>query len=203
MFRVLLSLLCAGLVSLPLHAATDWTALVKVLEQSVMQISDSCSAFAIDEERDYALTAEHCGSDDPNKQTIVDLIPSRVVAEDVQRDFLVLHVPGMDKKALPLAKDDPQIGAEVASWGYGYGLILPMLRVAHVGNRGVPILGLDGEWIVFDGAWVPGMSGSPIINQAGEVIALVQMTTDRVGIGRGAKMIKDRVGRYFPKPKTP
>jgi S1-C subfamily serine protease len=195
--------LCVLVFQAPMFGTTDWTALADRLDQSVMQISDWCSAFAIDNERDYVLTAKHCASDDPQKPTIVDLIPSRVVAEDVQRDLLVLHVPGLDRKALPLAKDDPAIGAEVASYGYGMGLVKPMFRIAHVANTRVTLPSLDGEWVIFDGAFVGGQSGAPVVNAAGEVVALVQMTTDRVGIGRGAKMIGERVGKYFAKPKQP
>jgi hypothetical protein len=41
------------------------------------------------------------------------------------------------------------------------------------------------------------------VNAAGEIVAIVQMTTDRVGFGRGADIIRDRVGKYFAKPKQP
>jgi S1-C subfamily serine protease len=195
--------LCMLVFQAPMFGTTDWTVIAEKLEQSVMQISADCSAFAIDEERDFALTAKHCTNEDPTKPTIVGLIPSSVVADDVQFDLTVLRVPGMEAKALKLAADEPKAGTEVGTWGYGYGLKRAMFRHAWIGNRRMNFPGLDGEWIMFDNSYVGGQSGSPIVNAAGEIVAIVQMTTDRVGFGRGADIIRDRVGKYFAKPKQP
>jgi S1-C subfamily serine protease len=182
-------------------AAPDWVVVAERLEESVMQISDTCSAFSIDDDRDYVLTAKHCTPDDPTKPTIVDLVPAKVVADDVQYDFTVLHVPGMDKRALALAEDEPKAGTEVISLGYGMGLKKWMFRHAWVSNRQLSIPDLDGEWIMIDGAFVGGQSGGPVVNAAGEVVAVVQRANSTTGIGRGSDMIRKRVGKYFTRPK--
>ncbi len=183
-------------------AATDWVAVAERLEQSVLQISDNCSAFSIDDDRDYVLTAKHCTSDDLTKPTVVDLTPARVIADDVQYDLAVLHVPGMDKKALALAAEEPHAGIEVASLGFGMGLKGWMFRHAWVANRDLTIPGLDGSWIMIDGAFVGGQSGSPVVNASGEVVLIVQMSTSTSGIGRGADLLRKRVGKYFTRPKA-
>jgi S1-C subfamily serine protease len=183
-------------------AVTDWVAVAERLEQSVLQISDNCSAFVIDDERDYVLTAKHCTAEDLTKPTVVDLTPSRVVADDVQYDFAVLHVPGLDKRALVLAADEPKAGTEVVSLGFGMGLKGWMFRHAWVSNRNLTIPTLDGEWIMIDGAFVGGQSGSPVVNAAGEVVAIVQMSTSTSGIGRGVDLLRKRVGKYFTRPKV-
>ncbi len=177
--------------------ASDWTVAIEKLEKSVMQISDNCSAFAIDDNRDYALTAKHCTSEDITKPTVVDLIPSKVIADDVQYDLAVLHVPGMDHKALKLAEKEPHAGVEVGALGFGMGLKKWMFRHTWVSNRDVSIPDLDGDWVIFDSPFVGGQSGSPVVNFDGEVVAIVQMTTRSVGIGRGADRIRSRVGKYF------
>lgn len=182
-----------------LASAADWAVVAERLEQSVMQISAECSAFSIDDTRDYALTAKHCTPEDPTKPTIVDLIPSKLVADDAQYDFAVLHVPGMDHKSLRLAADEPKAGTEVGSLGYGMGLKKWMFRHAWVSNRDLTVPGLDGDWILFDGAFVGGQSGSPVVNNNGEVVAMVQMSSDRMGIGRGSDLIRQRVGKWFAK----
>jgi S1-C subfamily serine protease len=190
-----------GALILAVWTAPDWVAVAERLEESVMQISDTCSAFSIDDDRDYVLTAKHCTPEDPLKPTIVDLVPAKLVADDVQYDFAVLHVPGMDHKALALAADEPKAGTEVISLGYGMGLKKWMFRHAWVSNRGLSIPDLDGEWIMIDGAFVGGQSGGPVINAAGEVIAVVQRANSTTGIGRGSDMIRKRVGKYFTRPR--
>lgn len=184
-------------------AMADWIVIAERLEKSVMQISNWCSAFSIDDDRDYALTAKHCTSEDPAKPTIVDLIPSRVVADDAQYDLTVLHVPGMDRKAIPLAAEEPKPGSEAGTWGFGYGLKRPSFSHVYVSNRRVTFPELDGEWVKFNGAFEHGQSGSPVVNADGELVAVVQMTTDRSGLGRGVDIVRDRVGKWFAKPKQP
>jgi S1-C subfamily serine protease len=186
-----------------LVVAPDWTQVAERLEESVLQISATCSAFVIDDDRDYVLTAKHCTPDDPTKPTIVDLVPSKVVADDVQYDFTVLHVPGLDKRALTLAADEPKAGTEVISLGFGMGLKKWMLRHAWIANRDLTIPDLDGEWLMIDGAFVGGQSGAPVVNASGEVVAVVQMSTSTFGIGRGSDTIRKRVGKYFTRPKQP
>jgi S1-C subfamily serine protease len=50
-----------------------------------------------------------------------------------------------------------------------------------------------------DAAFVGGMSGGPLVNARGEVVMIVQMASDRIGLGRGIEQIRDRVGRYWGK----
>lgn len=194
---------CLLVFQSPMFGNTDWIALATRLEESVMQISADCSAFSIDDDRDYAATAEHCANEDPSKPTIVDLVPSRVVATDAQYDLTVLHVPGMDKKPMFLAASEPKAGAEAGTWGFGYGMKKAGFIHLFVYNREMSLPGLDGEWIMFNGAFVPGQSGSPVVNAQGEVVGMVQMTTDRIGFGRGADILRSRIGKYFAKPKQP
>jgi hypothetical protein len=40
-----------------------------------------------------------------------------------------------------------------------------------------------------------------VVNEAGEVVMMVQRGTQSVGIGVGAETIRSKVGRYFGKPK--
>jgi S1-C subfamily serine protease len=183
----------------------SWQTLVKEkLEKSVVQLSANCSGFVIHEAEDWVLTANHCGSDDPDKSIIVDLRPGKVQATDIQKDFLVLHVPGIDRPALHLATKDVEFGDVVLSFGYGGGYERPMLRQAIVAQPKalVPDAG-PGEWVMFDAAFIGGMSGGPIVNTDGEVVALVQMSSPTMGLGRSADTLKDRIGRYFEKKKTP
>lgn len=181
-------------------AANQWSIAIAKLEKSVVQLSDNCSGFVINEAEDYVLTAKHCGPDDPSKPVVVDNIPGKIVATDVHKDLLVVHVPGIDKPALVLAKKAADYGDAVVSFGYGGGFERPMLRQAIVAQPKalVPPAG-PGEWVMLDAAFVGGQSGGPVVNEAGEVVMVVQMSNAYMGLGRSAEEIKDRVGKYFAK----
>jgi S1-C subfamily serine protease len=187
----------------PMLTATvdPWHLIVaRLLEKSVVQLSDNCSGFVVNEAEDFVLTAKHCGEDDPSKPVVVDKIPGKVVATDVQKDLLIVHVPGIDKPALKFATTATVYGQAVASFGYGGGYERPMLRITTVSQPDalVPDAG-PGEWVQFGAGFIGGQSGGPIVNEAGEVIAIVQMSTPTMGIGRSAEEIRKQVGKYLQK----
>ncbi len=187
----------------PMLTATSdpWHLIVaRLLEKSVVQLSNNCSGFVINEPEDYVLTAKHCGEDDLTKLVAVDKIPAKVVATDIQKDLLVLHVPGIDKPALHFATVPTVYGQVVASFGYGGGYERPMLRLSAVSQPAalVPDAG-PGEWVQFGSGFIGGQSGGPIVNEQGEVVAIVQMSTPSMGIGRSAEEIKRQVGKYLQK----
>jgi S1-C subfamily serine protease len=201
--RVLFSAVCWVVFQAPMFSQGTWHLLVeRSLSKSVVQLSDNCSGFVINEADDYVLTAKHCGPDDISKPVVVDLLPGRIVATDVHKDLLVVHVPGIDKPALRLATSDPRYGDVVASFGFGGGYERPMLRIARIANPKaiVPDAG-PGEWVMVDSGFVGGQSGGAVVNEAGEVVLMVQMSNAYMGLGRSAEQIKDRVGKWFEKAK--
>jgi S1-C subfamily serine protease len=203
--RVIFSAVCVMVFQAPMFSQANWHLLVeRSLSKSVVQLSDNCSGFIINEHEDYVLTAKHCADDDITKPVVVDLHPGKIIASDVHKDLLVLHVPGIDKPALRLATEDARFGQVVASFGYGGGYERPMLRKASIAQPKalVPDAG-PGEWVMVDGAFVGGQSGGVVVNEAGEVVLMVQMGNSVMGIGRSADTIRDRVGKWFEKVKQP
>jgi S1-C subfamily serine protease len=87
------------------------------------------------------------------------------------------------------------------SFGYGYGFEQPMLRITHIAADKVYLSedGLTGPYLITDATFVPGQSGGPVINAAGEVVMMVQLGSNSVGFGYGAEKMKSKVGRYFRK----
>ena len=203
------SVVCVLLVS---FAAADWTPVADKLSKSVVYIetkTGSCTGFVIHsdakgkdkEDVDYILTAAHCDG----AELYVDQTVARVLSKDTKKDLMVLEVPNLDRPALKLAKDNPKIGDEVASLGYGWGLERPMFRTAHVSDDKtyIPEDGIGGPFIVIDAQFVSGQSGGPVVNAAGEVALMVQRGGGGVGIGVGAETMRSKAGRYFEKPKMP
>lgn len=195
--------LAAALVlslALPVCAA-DWTMPAKAVKQSAVEISvntdegeaGACTGWVIDNERDYVITAAHCDG----KTLYADNLKAEVKAKDTKTDLMVLYVKDIDRPSLKLAKKNPEVGQEVASFGWGYALEQPLFRVAHVSATNVALE--RAHYIAIDGTFVGGQSGGPVINPEGEVVLIVQMGNNVVGFGVGAETIEDKMGRFFSK----
>ena len=63
----------------------------------------------------------------------------------------------------------------------------------------MPETGQAGTFVSLDSAFVGGQSGGPVVNAAGEVVLIVQRASNTVGIGVGADVIRERMGRFFGK----
>ncbi len=213
MRRVFLPVLGAILLNLgTVHARTDWGGLVKDLAKSVVTIErndagTSCTGFVInskakdkdDHDVDYILTAAHCEA----AKLWADQSEAKVIAKNTEKDLIVLSVEDTDRPAMKLAKDNPKVGDEVASFGYGYGLAQPLFRITHVSAETyIPYQGIGGPLFFTDATFVGGQSGGPVINAAGEVVMIVQMGTNEVGMGVGAETIRSKVGKYWEKPQA-
>lgn len=192
-----LALILGSFCFIPLSAQTvDWSAVINKAEKSVMFIESGCTAFVIDAARKYALTAAHCEAEG---KMWVDRVEAKVVAKDTKKDLMVLEVPHLDptRPALRLARN-PKRGQNVMSIGYAMALERPFFRIAHVSDDEVTIPDVPGgPFISVDAAFVGGQSGGPVVNEAGDVVMIVQRASNTVGIGVGADMIKERMGRFF------
>ena len=214
MARVFLPVL--GIICLILGTnthAVEWSALVKDLTKSVIAIQHgddgvACSAFIINERAkdkddrdiDYALTASHCD----NAKLWADQSEAKVVSKTKDKDLMVLSVEDTGRPALRLATEDPQIGQEVASLGFGLGLEKPLFRVTHISAKTIiPYEGIGGPIFFTDASFVGGQSGGVVVNASGEVVMIVQMHVGSViGLGVGAETIRDKTGKYWGKPQA-
>ncbi len=187
-------------------AAPDWSAVVKQVEKSVVFIEigseGSCTGFIIDATRHYVMTAAHCQPSD-HSSLWVDRVAARVVSLDSKKDLMVVEVKDIDPSlpALVLAHKNPERGQDVMSCGFGMGLERAFFRQAHVQDdqTSVPETGQAGTFVSLDSAFVGGQSGGPVVNAAGEVVMIVQRASNTVGIGVGADVIRERMGRFFGK----
>lgn len=187
--------------------ATDWTRLAKKAAESIVFVQSAggaCTGFIVNADvkgdLDYVQTAAHCSG----VEMFADGAAARVVWKDTQYDLMVLAVADTGRPALHLASKNPEIGEEMASYGYGMVLARPIFRTAHVSDDEASIPDVEGgPFIMIDAAFVPGQSGGPCINAAGEVVMIVQRANGTTGIGVGAERIKSRAGRYYEKPVKP
>jgi S1-C subfamily serine protease len=206
MLRTALATAVLLVLALSPASATDWSAVVTQVEKSVvwLQVGDDggCTAFVINQEKHYLLTASHCK---PSEHGVLwaDNVQATVVLLDSKRDLMVLEAKNLDpsRPALKLAEKNPVIGQEIMSIGFGYALERPFFRQAHVQDDKMALPGVDGgPFVSTDTAFVGGQSGGPVVNISGEVVLIVQRGDGgTTGIGVGVETIRERVGRFFGK----
>lgn len=185
-------------------SASDWSGVVKQVERSVVWVNvgdaGGCTAFVINQEKHYLLTAAHCA---PNEHEVlwVDSVQAKVIFYDKKRDLMVVQADNLDptRPAMKLAATNPAIGQDVMSIGFGFALERPFFRQAHIQDDKMALPGVDGgPFVSTDSAFVGGQSGGPVVNAAGEVVLIVQRgDSGTTGLGVGAETIRERVGRFF------
>lgn len=211
MKRTVVALLFALSFVLPSFAADGWDDAVKKLTASTVYFEidgeGSCTGFVVnanatpsgkaDHGTDYVATAAHCDGG----KLFADHVPAQVVYKNTKKDLLVVEVADLTRPALKLAAKNPEVGDSVASYGFGLGLERPMLRIATVADNAstLPEYGIGGPYIQTDAQFVPGQSGGPVVNKAGEIVAIVQMGGSGVGLGVGAETLRAEIGRFFEK----
>lgn len=208
MKRVILTYILWAMCPLFINAGSEWSAVADRLRASTVFIESEdglCSGFVIHSaarkgDKDWILTCAHCNAD----KLFADHVPATVIYKDAKgnRDLMVLEVDDLQRPALSLASKNPEIGAAVASFGFGFGMQDAMFRQAHISATSyyIPEGGIGGPFLMIDAGFVGGQSGGAVVNQAGEVVMIVQRGSESVGIGIGAELIRESVGRYFGKP---
>lgn len=201
MMGMLLALLIAW------SSPADWTKTSETLAQSVVYIESqtgSCTGFVIRThakgDKTLVLTAAHCYG----QELYADHAAAKVVYKDGKHDLMILETDDLDRPAVAFAAKNPAQGEELASFGFGMALDKPMLRIAHVSNAAIELPDVEGgPFVMIDAGYVPGQSGGPCVNAAGEIVSIVQRANGLLGIGQGVEQIRERIKRYLEKPAKP
>lgn len=162
----------------------------------------SCTAFSINDAKDYFLTADHCAE---FSMTVDGKMAFPIYADETS-DLMVLVVP--DSGSYPAFKLASEVatGEPVAAYGWGFGLEFPTFKAGEVATPSVKVPELatngygtpDDTYTILDFDVIHGMSGGPVFNEKGELISIVQLAgPDYVGVGRSLGEITAKVGNYF------
>ena len=183
-------------------AKATWEKATKKVQQSLVYIQSGpgvCTGFVIDETRRYVMTAAHCHLAEP---IWVDRGISRVVGYDSKKDMMVLQVEELDpsKRALKLSKKEARAQQEIVAIGYAHGLERSTVIRALVIQRSANVWGVPGNpYVMVKPTFIGGQSGGPAVNINGDVVLIIQMGSEgaNIGLGTSAKIIKERMGRFF------
>ena len=160
----------------------------------------------------YFVTNRHVVLDEargPARSVMVVMAETNVVVSaDVvavstvqEQDVAILRVRGYRGPAVRAVDwfgRGAQQGAPAAMLGFPFGTQLALepsgiVRASMFGG----IIAQTGDWIRFSGSTYAGVSGSPVFNAAGEVIA-VHFGAPREGVGLGISVPMSRVRRWLP-----
>ena len=191
MKRILATILGLLLFAAPAFSH-NWAGVAERLASSAFELQDAygrgfCTGWSIDNKRNYALTAEHCVNSGWAVNGIqVDHNPVTVVWSDVELDAAVLEIPNLDRPELKPRFDPIKVGNEVASYGFAVEVGLhDHFRAGHISSVGTKVDKLSGVWTVTDQPFIGGMSGGPLVDTKGKVVAMVQRSDRKLnGIGR-------------------
>lgn len=188
--------------------ATDWSAVVVGLEKQIPRIEilgpgwiapATCSGVVLNAEAGFILTAAHCTEE--KASYTVNGRHAELVRQNKILDLAVLRTELKDAKAMPLAKEAPAIGADVALVGFAFG----GKKLSHQFGRVSQPLDDEGA-LILDVMVISGDSGGPAINAAGELVGLTSGVkfmhpSMHAAIIVPVERVREFVGAYLPQTK--
>lgn len=173
----------------------SWEQVIPALEgATVPLIADGqmiCTAFSINEIRGYYLTAAHCLSEG---LPTIDGHSVQVVYRNDSMDITVLRTESF-RTALPHRRKPLKAGMPTAAYGYGYGLVHPILKTSHVAIVDMPLR--DVHLTILDASIIPGMSGGPVVDQWGYVAGICQLGDQHTGAFRLWSPMYEATARFW------
>ena len=179
--RLLATILVFSIAVIPTYAY-DWSDIAYKLSKSTAMLTTwegqvFCSAFSIDKERHYVITAAHC-VDWNEDGFLVDGVFPQVMFFDEALDVAVLYVYGMNRPELKPRTKLIKVGMEVGAFGFApEDGLKAHFRAGNVSGIEFSENGLI--WVLVDQSAIGGMSGGPVVDTDGKVIMVTQIS-DRV-----------------------
>ena len=184
MKRLVLSAILAVSLLVSPAQAFNWSGVFMQVQKSVVQLfhaRGTCTAFSINQQKGYYLTAAHCLGEN------MAMWKEATTATGTQHTFRVLRVLGssieLDLAVLEAAEGlqglprgrVPNKGDEVASIGYAFGEPEPFIIGAIITHiKEARSYGRYRHIIMKDNQDIGGMSGGPVVDTKGRLVGMVQ-----------------------------
>jgi S1-C subfamily serine protease len=190
--------------------ATEWSTVVKpalsqVVRIEVLKDGDEhptiCSGVVLNATAGFVLTAAHCIS---GKAEDISITVNGRHAElarvnrNAKVEAAVLRFSPKKETAMPLAKESPEAGTDIAVLGFSFGvekLVTQFGRIAQSYNEETGTIWLDANVI-------PGCSGGAIINVNGELVGMTSRIyysgPSSLGAAIPVETLRDFVEQYLP-----
>lgn len=120
------------------------------------------------------LTAAHCVSDGTEVPYYITGEKVEFLGYDAERDVVFLITKEATATPLPIATTAPKAGDKIWIAGNPYGFHYPILVTGIVSNPDLKEPGDDKAYMVIQAAGGPGFSGASVVNDAGEIVGIVQ-----------------------------
>ena len=198
----------------------NWSGVFAQVQRSVIRVKNqqgnTCTAFSINQQMKYYLTAFHCLTDNmrhwkemtPEISTQAGTTVGKLTLLKFSKELDIAVLQG--ELSLPALRygSAPRLGAEVAVIGYAGGLLEPSILLSNVlhvmdahpsGNSHMLIIRDDQDY--------PGMSGSPVVNFRGQVVSMCHRgapsergdPSDDISSGTAIRDILGFVDHYWEK----
>lgn len=189
MFKYVAAIAFLGLVLLYPFSHRDVT--VNTVEQSIVQVTGHpeedaysyCTGFVVAQQE--VLTAAHCLA----AELAVDNIPADVIKADKYYDLALLRTDTI-KPALEFDNTQPQRFEPLIAIGYAFGwpsltvLDEKMMMINFASDEDTP------PAMYMQGSLIHGMSGGPIVNESGQVVAMCQQFNEGLSMGVGSMIMQ-------------
>lgn len=177
----------------------------ELTEEDFKETVGFCTGFLV--EKNILLTAHHCISPPPGmaieKDFILktfdnrEILPKRILGFDFTKDFVFLEVEGFNDNPFFKFTEKLEIGQKVFTIGNvaGEGLAI---REGIVSGETEDANDPNVKYVRFSAAASPGNSGGPLLNEKGEVVALVSRKNmaENYNIGISFKDLKNGFNNF-------
>ena len=179
----------------------NWQKMVQQVDYSIVRISyalpseyiaqyglpegarSTCTGFSINRQHGYFLTAYHCLNNGTVEGLEVDGESAHLMWANIDLDAAALSA----RVSRPALRVNSHIekGMPIGVLGFGYALADTLFVSGFVAHPSIQFgPSQPGQWLIMDSAFIGGMSGAPVFDDRGRVIALVQRGNDSIGWGR-------------------